>query len=954
MEGPSGASSSGTGYKRSRGTNWTEEETEQLLEAWADREVQVLLDSGPHNRQAFERVSFNLAEHHMDKTPSQCREKIKKLKTMYRNLNNHGKVSKNIRGRLMHKLHQVMEGIPSVSSAISKCRSDDTTCNHEEMDGAETEGQTSNNVMGDDFVEKSFGIPIKMNILLSDEDFLDDDSSASSDPESVSSSDAEDVAPQRRVPKHRDRRKKTSRKRKESRSKRRSAVYVLIDKVISAQSAANERFSALEERRLLLDKELEEKRIEAEAARQEAQRQHELRLLSTMAQQMACILKDKLSKCHGRIARKSFVRFSKQDGTPQHGQVFTRVKTRMELNSCFNQDQNPAAFVRDWRSKKISPTNKSINQDTAPIVRRKTVITIGCPSELKGSIYQPEDHTVSASEVGETACGRISITVKTLPKTGIRKIPQGPIFNCDLHEEEEEWKDTVPFKSSSVSDPSWIYVPTKSVQPFSSNHQLTAWQEEQPSHDFGATLVSNSFKASNKKSCPTIDVDADQQFGNRKVNSDAVISKLDSPKVCAKPTFNVIMSGESKILHLAEQDAWSIEKDACRVEKSPVSSISRSPIGYRDWLKSLDRLEGESFPNQIHSTVDKKMKYQEVKQSTDPVTMVSNSSAIIQQVESLSAPRSILKNGQHECDYDIRQEKLDGVQNQQYQNKAVQAKIVHEDKPINMHNKTPLNWTDERSTSSLVGWTATFNNITDSKFNKMVPTKEVTHHAVPSKNEGFTANHQPTTTRDRANTMDVINRNQINTVRSRSSSGCWKQNFSTQDGTNEQALSSGMDLSKATELVRHFFNAEDVDNRQSYSLVVDKSKLSATKSILSSENEQTAHLIPHVLQGSVQDQRRGRTPIKSKIPLRIPRPASSSAFSNSNSSTLMTPAAVVEKGSNSNLRNNASKNKAVPSKIKPPSVGRTRSVDSSRLTSPLSNYVLYSNVTMARDEMMIQ
>lgn len=148
----------------------------------------------------------------------------------------------------MHKLHQVMEGIPSVSSAISKCRSDDTTCNHEEMDGAETEGQTSNNVMGDDFVEKSFGIPIKMNILLSDEDFLDDDSSASSDPESVSSSDAEDVAPQRRVPKHRDRRKKTSRKRKESRSKRRSAVYVLIDKVISAQSAANERFSALEER----------------------------------------------------------------------------------------------------------------------------------------------------------------------------------------------------------------------------------------------------------------------------------------------------------------------------------------------------------------------------------------------------------------------------------------------------------------------------------------------------------------------------------------------------------------------------------------------------------------------------------------------------------------------------------------------------------------------------------
>jgi hypothetical protein len=41
----------------------------------------------------------------------------------------------------------------------------------------------------------------------------------------------------------------------------------------------------------LLDKELEEKRIEAEAHRQEAQRQHEIRLLSMMTQQMACVLK---------------------------------------------------------------------------------------------------------------------------------------------------------------------------------------------------------------------------------------------------------------------------------------------------------------------------------------------------------------------------------------------------------------------------------------------------------------------------------------------------------------------------------------------------------------------------------------------------------------------------------------------------------------------------------------
>lgn len=41
----------------------------------------------------------------------------------------------------------------------------------------------------------------------------------------------------------------------------------------------------------MLDKEIEEKRMEAEAHRQEAQRQHELRLLSTVSQQMANVFK---------------------------------------------------------------------------------------------------------------------------------------------------------------------------------------------------------------------------------------------------------------------------------------------------------------------------------------------------------------------------------------------------------------------------------------------------------------------------------------------------------------------------------------------------------------------------------------------------------------------------------------------------------------------------------------
>ena len=204
--------------------------------------------------QAFERVSFNLAQHQMDKTPSQCREKIKKLKTIYRNLNNHGKVSRKIRGKLIHKLHQVMGGISVVPPSNEKNTDMSIAVNQEEeIDGAEIEGQRTNNVLGDEFAGNNFGIPVKIIAMDSGGDFLDeDDSSVSSDQESMSnlSSDIDhaEVTTQTPVSKSRVRSKKSSRRRKSSRSKKLSAIYVLIDKVIASQSAANERFAALEER----------------------------------------------------------------------------------------------------------------------------------------------------------------------------------------------------------------------------------------------------------------------------------------------------------------------------------------------------------------------------------------------------------------------------------------------------------------------------------------------------------------------------------------------------------------------------------------------------------------------------------------------------------------------------------------------------------------------------------
>lgn len=183
----------------------------------------------------------------MDKTPSQCREKIKKLKTIYRNLNNgNGKVSRKIRGRLIHKLHQVMGGIsmslPSTSDKEPEMVVPDA--GQVEIDNTGIDRQRTN------VLNVEFASPFQTT-LESGGDFLadGDTTTISSDPESVSSSEVDQTeVVSQTATKCKVRSKKPSRRKKGSRSKKRSAIYVLIDKVIAAQSAANERFAALEER----------------------------------------------------------------------------------------------------------------------------------------------------------------------------------------------------------------------------------------------------------------------------------------------------------------------------------------------------------------------------------------------------------------------------------------------------------------------------------------------------------------------------------------------------------------------------------------------------------------------------------------------------------------------------------------------------------------------------------
>lgn len=179
----------------------------------------------------------------MDKTPSQCREKIKKLKTIYRNINRNGKVSKKVRGRLVQKLHQVMGGLPVTLSSSEKDTSGLIVGNqsvvvpsdHDEMTGCDVRnhqqqqrGETG--VANDDDFAANFQASIGG-------DFM---GSASSSSEDESSSDDEEAEHEEDVATSSSKNKRPENRCSRKRA-RRSPVYVLMEKFI-------ERFASLEER----------------------------------------------------------------------------------------------------------------------------------------------------------------------------------------------------------------------------------------------------------------------------------------------------------------------------------------------------------------------------------------------------------------------------------------------------------------------------------------------------------------------------------------------------------------------------------------------------------------------------------------------------------------------------------------------------------------------------------
>lgn len=124
-----------------RGFLWSDVETRTLLNIWGEQDIQVALDGNFRNSFVYRDVSRRLGTMGFERTPEQCRVRIKSLKRQYLlakegNLRNNGQYHK------ICKFYDTMEGILSNRAALDPQEFIDSGPGGEEAgDGLEEDGE---------------------------------------------------------------------------------------------------------------------------------------------------------------------------------------------------------------------------------------------------------------------------------------------------------------------------------------------------------------------------------------------------------------------------------------------------------------------------------------------------------------------------------------------------------------------------------------------------------------------------------------------------------------------------------------------------------------------------------------------------------------------------------------------------------------------------------------------
>ena len=100
-----------------RGAVWTDTEVQALISVWSDSTVQNELDGAVRNKLVFQKVAQRLREKNVNRDWKQCRDKVKNLKTKYREVKDHN--AETGRGRQNYKFYEQLDCI-----LVSRARPD--------------------------------------------------------------------------------------------------------------------------------------------------------------------------------------------------------------------------------------------------------------------------------------------------------------------------------------------------------------------------------------------------------------------------------------------------------------------------------------------------------------------------------------------------------------------------------------------------------------------------------------------------------------------------------------------------------------------------------------------------------------------------------------------------------------------------------------------------------------
>ena len=99
---------------------WTDNETFKLIEIWGDETIQEQLEGCKRNKDVYEKISKFMFEAGYDRTGTQCREKIKKLKVDYRKVKDKNKQTGNNQKdtKFYNALNEILDNKPTTQPPI--------------------------------------------------------------------------------------------------------------------------------------------------------------------------------------------------------------------------------------------------------------------------------------------------------------------------------------------------------------------------------------------------------------------------------------------------------------------------------------------------------------------------------------------------------------------------------------------------------------------------------------------------------------------------------------------------------------------------------------------------------------------------------------------------------------------------------------------------------------------